>query len=135
MLARNMDRLRRRHRGNVVYEEKNAADYKPSLNAVNDKRSLVFKDSTVVVCSQVLIHNVAHSLFREVVENMTGMANRIFVFEDVMQRPTSQYTRLRKKEEYEEEFQKYGFYKKKEYEHPLFNDKIAFFEFSRGSVG
>ena len=112
----------------ITYENMFAQDYNREGTKTHD----------VAVISRVLIHNVDEPYFSDLVQNVCRQANTIFVFEDISDRATSPYTRLRPEESIIEEFSKNGFVvqdRKKDIEHHwLGKDTIAFIKFSRSKT-
>jgi 2-polyprenyl-3-methyl-5-hydroxy-6-metoxy-1,4-benzoquinol methylase len=86
MIARNRKSFPREQR-NVSWLTKFGQEYAPS------------KPYDVCVCSLVLIHNTPEAQFRSLVRAIAENCAVAFVFEDTSQRPTSEQTELRTREE------------------------------------
>lgn len=86
----------------------------------------------VAICSLVLIHNVAESDFRKLVESLCRIAKRVFVFEDVKSaRSTSPRTLIRSKQTLIRAFMEYRFsLVRQASDYHLFSDDISFMEFA-----
>jgi hypothetical protein len=122
MIKLNKDRLGKKAK-KVTYVKTFMQDY-PSIK------------HQVAVCSLVLIHNVRDSDFMGLVGKICDCSDVAFVFEDVTQdRPTSNATRLRPKQEIVKAFEHYNFRleRSRESDYKLFNDQIAFLKFIRGT--
>jgi SAM-dependent methyltransferase len=119
MLDRNRARLGARA-DRVKYVRCFAQDYRPTGH------------HDVVVCSQVLIHNVTDEQFNGVVATMCASADTLFVIEDVTEgRPTSPHTRLHSKKDLVRRFAGRGFKLERETETHLFDDRVALLKLVR----
>lgn len=98
-----------------------AEDYEPTL-------------FDLVVCSRVLIHNVAEEQFDRIVQMMCRAAALVYVFEDVTpNRPTSPHSVLRPAELIGRAFELNGFSLTKSESYSLSGDLMAFMRFQRRS--